>query len=53
MLPDRALAFYDVTCGAWRVEPGLFRIEVGASSRDIRLSALYEHRGEDVLEEGR
>lgn len=34
-LDDRAFAFWD---GGWRVEPGEFRIHVGASSQDIRLT---------------
>jgi beta-glucosidase len=34
-LDDRAFAFWD---GGWRIEPGLFRIHVGSSSRDIRLT---------------
>lgn len=37
-LPPRAFAYYDATAGNWRVEPGTYRILVGASSEDIRLS---------------
>ena len=33
-----AFAFYDGNRRAFRVEPGMFRIEVGASSRDMRLT---------------
>lgn len=36
-LSKRAFSFYDVTAKAWRLEPGAFRIQVGASARDIRL----------------
>ncbi|MBC2593671.1 glycoside hydrolase family 3 C-terminal domain-containing protein [Ruficoccus amylovorans] len=33
-----ALAYYDVDGKNWLVEPGKFTIDIGASSRDIRLS---------------
>lgn len=38
-LDKRAFAFYDTQLQDWRVETGEFEILVGASSRDIRLSA--------------
>lgn len=38
-LERRAFAFYDVATHAWCVEPGEFRISVGASARDLRLNA--------------
>lgn len=38
-LSKRAFAFYNVELGDWMVETGEFDILVGASSRDIRLSA--------------
>jgi beta-glucosidase len=38
-LTERDFAFWDEQRGAWTVEPGTFRIAVGASSRDIRLTA--------------
>jgi beta-glucosidase len=41
-LDPRAFAFYDVGSQAWVVEPGEFEILVGASSRDIRLSTIYQ-----------
>lgn len=37
-LDSSAFAFYDEEAGAWKVEPGEFKILVGASSRDIRLA---------------
>jgi beta-glucosidase len=37
-LQARDFAFYDVARRDWTVEPGEFRISVGASSRDIRQS---------------
>lgn len=38
-LSKRAFAFYNVDLGDWQVETGEFDIIVGASSRDIRLTA--------------
>lgn len=38
-LDRRAFAFWDTAAGGWRVEPGEFEIRIGASSRDIRLTA--------------
>jgi beta-glucosidase len=38
-LEDRDLAYWDVERHSWRIEPGQFDIEVGHSSRDIRLRA--------------
>jgi len=32
-----SFAFYDIAQKGWKIEPGDFRISVGASSRDIRL----------------
>ncbi len=41
-LDARSMAFYDVTKKQWAVEPGQFKIMVGSSSRDIKLSAEFE-----------
>ena len=38
-LSKRAFAFYNADAAAWQVESGDFEILIGASSRDIRLSA--------------
>ncbi len=38
-LTERDFAFWDERRHRWTVEPGTFRIAVGASSRDLRLSA--------------
>lgn len=38
-LNDRAFAFYNVNISDWQIESGDFEILVGASSRDIKLSA--------------
>jgi beta-glucosidase len=39
-LDERAFAFYDPYKKQWVVEPGLFDILIGSSSRDIRLKAV-------------
>lgn len=40
-LTEESLAFYDDLDCHWRVEPGTFRVLVGASSRDIRLEGTF------------
>jgi beta-glucosidase len=37
-LTERDFAFWDLSRNRWTVEPGTFRVTVGASSRDLRLS---------------
>ncbi|HOT92253.1 MAG TPA: glycoside hydrolase family 3 C-terminal domain-containing protein [Anaerolineae bacterium] len=44
-LDRRAFAWYDPQLKDWRVEAGAFEILVGASSQDIRLSAVVEMPG--------
>ena len=40
MAVDRAsLGYWDVITHGFKVDPGVYRFEVGGSSRDIRLSA--------------
>ena len=41
-LEDRALAFWDAKRHTWRVEPGRYEVQVGHSSRDIRLRSSFE-----------
>jgi len=41
-LSDDAFSFYDETKKSWVLEPGEFKISVGSSSRDIRLSNIVE-----------
>lgn len=41
-LDREAFWYFDTARNAWAVEPGLFEILVGASSRDIRLKAQVE-----------
>lgn len=44
---DRAdLAYYSEREGGWRVEGGTYRIDVGSSSRDIRLSVPVKVEGD-------
>ena len=37
-LDRRAFAYYNVQIGDWHVETGTYKIEIGSSSRDIRVS---------------
>ena len=37
-LDDSSFAYYDPSQSQWVIEPGAFQIQIGASSRDIRLS---------------
>jgi beta-glucosidase len=41
-LEDRDLAYWDPARNSWRIEPGRFEIQVGHSSRDIRLRQTFE-----------
>ena len=41
-LEPRAFSYFDTDLNAWRVEPGIYSILVGASSRDIRLQTSLE-----------
>jgi beta-glucosidase len=41
-LKERDLAYWDVENRSWHIEPGRFEIEIGHSSRDIRLRASVE-----------
>ena len=44
VLDRRAFAFWDVQSHGWKVEPGTFVIEVGSSSRDLRLQGNISHK---------
>jgi len=39
VLDERAFSFYDQDLHRWVAEPGFYEIQVGSSSRDIRLTA--------------
>jgi beta-glucosidase len=45
-LDGRAFAFWDIERAGWNVEGGDFELRVGASSRDIRLTARVHLTGE-------
>jgi beta-glucosidase len=47
-LTDRDLSYWSVTLGRWVLEPGEFTVEIGASSRDIRLSTVINVDGPPV-----
>ncbi|MBB5136942.1 beta-glucosidase [Thermocatellispora tengchongensis] len=50
-LTGRDLAWYSTKRGGWRIDPGAFTVEVGASSRDIRLRAELHTPGDGVADE--
>ncbi|MGV9768656.1 glycoside hydrolase family 3 C-terminal domain-containing protein [Microbacterium sp. NPDC003461] len=44
-LPERALRFYDTETASWQVEAGRYEVRVGASVRDLRLTASLDVAG--------
>ncbi|MCY3659376.1 MAG: glycoside hydrolase family 3 C-terminal domain-containing protein [Caldilineaceae bacterium] len=42
LLSGRDLSYYDVRAEDWRAQPGQYRLDIGASSRDIRGTVVYE-----------
>jgi len=49
ILDKRAFAYFDPEVHDWIVESGFFTVEIGASSRDIRLHARIEVTGTTVI----
>ena len=47
-LTDRDLSYWSIAMGGWVLEPGEFSIEIGSSSRDIRLSTVIKVDGRPV-----
>ena len=47
-LDDKAFRYFNTRTNAWEVEPGSYELRVGASSRDIRLTATVEVEGTDA-----
>jgi beta-glucosidase len=41
-LDKSALSFYDVANNRWYAEPGIFQVQIGSNSRDIRLTGSFE-----------
>jgi beta-glucosidase len=41
-LNARAMSFYNAAQKQWMIEPGKFKVHIGSSSRDIRLTAEFE-----------
>jgi beta-glucosidase len=50
-LDDRAFSYWDVTSNDWKVAPGCYGVQVGASSRDLPLNGLVS-RGSAVCAAG-
>lgn len=48
-LDKRSFAYYDTRCGDFTVESGIYQIEIGASSRDIRLQEQIRVESTDVI----
>ena len=44
-LDDKALRYFNVATNRWEVEGGSYRIQVGASSQDLRLSGTLDVEG--------
>jgi beta-glucosidase len=49
VLRRKELAYWDVRVDRWVVESGAYTVEVGASSRDIRVSADVAIEGDEVV----
>ncbi len=49
-LNARSFSYYSAADDAWRVNDGVYRIEVGASSRDVRLSVAVKIENGAIVE---
>lgn len=49
-LDDRSFSYWNIERSDWVVEPGEYEIQVGASSRDIRLTTQIVREGEPVAD---
>jgi beta-glucosidase len=49
-LDARGFSFWNSAASSWMLEAGAFELRVGASSRDIRLTATIELAGESIVE---
>jgi len=38
------LSFWDSSKKAWKAEPGTFRVHIGSSSRDIKLTSVFDYK---------
>jgi beta-glucosidase len=47
-LDEEALSYYDPALKRWVAEEGEFQVFMGSSSRDIRLAASFNFKGESV-----
>ncbi|MCM1412307.1 MAG: glycoside hydrolase family 3 C-terminal domain-containing protein [Lachnospiraceae bacterium] len=47
-LTEDAFSWFDPRSGSWNIEPGTYQVQIGSSSRDIRLSGEI-HMDEGVL----
>ena len=48
-LGHRDMAYYSEVLHTWQVEEGLFEVMLAASSRDVRLRAVFEYHGRDAV----
>ncbi|MFF3787946.1 glycoside hydrolase family 3 C-terminal domain-containing protein [Streptomyces sp. NPDC001933] len=48
-LTGRDLAWWSTSLGGWAIDPGPFAVEIGASSRDIRLRTVLHTAGDGAL----
>jgi len=49
-LTARDLSYWNARARRWQIDPGDYRIEVGASSRDIRLTATVRSDGDGIVD---